>query len=115
MYVDDEALFDVPDTESDLEQLLMKRLVDPAVSEKVMKSRRAAFEQYVSTLEGTATKCSIELIQRWGRIGRERRSRLKAVGPRPASATADQKSHSPEVRLNLQHPSASTDAEGSLS
>jgi hypothetical protein len=73
MYVNDHALFDVPATEAELEELLRRRLANPEIPEPVMVARRAAFERFVSPLNGTATQNSIDLIDKWVQIGRERR------------------------------------------
>jgi hypothetical protein len=74
MYLDDHALFDVPNTEEELEQCLAQRLANPQIDPSVMVARRAAFERFISPLSGSATQSCADLIQKWAQIGRERRA-----------------------------------------
>lgn len=73
MYLDDHALFDVPDDEVQLESMLLERLENPEVPEPVMKARREVFARHVSPLDGSATERGSALICRWADIGRRRR------------------------------------------
>jgi hypothetical protein len=83
MYLDDHALFDVPETEAEIEELLTRRLANPEIPNAVMAARRAAFERFVSPLNGTATQNSVDLIHKWVKIGRKRRRQLSAKSPNP--------------------------------
>lgn len=91
MYLDHHALFDVPDTEADLERMLLARLRDPKIPEDVMAARRELFARHVSPLEGTATRHGIELICEWAETGRRRRKERasRASNPEMQAAQAD--------------------------
>ena len=73
MYSGVHHLFDVPESEKEMEYMLESRLAAPEISPDIMTGRRKLFEKYVSPLDASATRQGIELFKKHIALGRERR------------------------------------------
>lgn len=62
-YRDAYHLFDIAKDLGELESLILKRLRNPAIDEKVMEGLKALFERYVSCLKGDATEKYVNKIK----------------------------------------------------
>lgn len=63
MYQEYRHLFDVPEDEKELEELVIKRLHKNKIDKKTMEERRKLFEEHVSPLTSDATETSLKLIK----------------------------------------------------
>ena len=57
-------LFDVAESMEELESIIIHRLNNPGIDEKIMEGRKTVFESYVSSLNGDATEKCVSLIKR---------------------------------------------------
>ena len=57
-------LFDVPDTGEDLIEMVLYRLRDPSIPEKIMQRRRRLFADAISPLDGKAAERYLQLLKR---------------------------------------------------
>jgi len=56
-------LFDVAESADEMESLVVERLRDPEIDEKIMEDRRRLFGEYFSDIEGVALKRYVETIK----------------------------------------------------
>jgi len=63
-YRDKYELFDIAKDVNELESLILKRLHNQTIDEKIMEGRKALFESFVSSLDGDATEEYVAMIKR---------------------------------------------------
>jgi hypothetical protein len=56
-------LFDIAKDVNELESIIIDRLHNPTIDEKIMEERKAFFEKYVSSMKGDATEKYVALIK----------------------------------------------------
>jgi hypothetical protein len=56
-------LFDIAKDVNELESIIIDRLHNPTIDEKIMEERNALFEKYVSSMKGDATEKYVALIK----------------------------------------------------
>jgi len=64
LYPDLDSCFEIAESAEDLEMKIYAKWLDPSIDQTKMNQRKRAFERYVSPLDRTATRRSLELIQR---------------------------------------------------
>jgi len=62
-YRDAFDLFDIAKDVNELESIIIDRLHNPAIDEKIMEERKALFECFISSLDGDATEKYVTLIK----------------------------------------------------
>jgi len=62
-YVDDYDLFDVANNLDELNKIMKDRIFCPAIPKPIMERRKILFEDYISTLDGNATKRYVEILE----------------------------------------------------
>ena len=62
-YRDAYSLFDIAEDTIELESLILYRLENPIIEEKIMEGRKALFGKYVSSVKGDATEKHVTLIK----------------------------------------------------
>jgi hypothetical protein len=62
-YRDVYDLFDIANNVKELEMLLLERLRNPVIDKKVMRQREVLFEDYISSLDCSATEKYVECIK----------------------------------------------------
>ena len=62
-YRDKYELFDIAKDVNELESLILKRLHNQTIDERIMEGRKALFESFISSLDGDATEKYVTLIK----------------------------------------------------
>ena len=62
-FKDSYHLFDLAESVGELKSLILYRLENPKIEEKIMEGRKALFEKYVSSMKGDATEKYVALIK----------------------------------------------------
>ena len=62
-YRDAYDLFDIAKDVNELESIIIDRLHNPTIDEKIMEERKALFECFISSLDGDATEKYVTLIK----------------------------------------------------
>lgn len=74
MFGDCRELFDVPDTEDDMVELIEQRLEDANIPDAIHQARLDLFERHIAPLSGDGTERCVNLLKEYALKGRQKRN-----------------------------------------